>query len=101
MLWLRVIEQAWRDCHELQNTDLYKRRDAEEALVWVVRQDMDFDAVCGLASIDPTEFRNAVRKLVVAKYPQHLLLQVFARHFLSGAKQRTAKEYINAVKFCK
>lgn len=92
MLWLRVIEQAWRDCHELRNPDLYKARDAQEALIWVAEANADFDAVCGLASIDGGTFRKHVARSVIAKYPKQELLGVFARHYQWGAKRFVSKK---------
>jgi len=80
MLWLRVIEQVWKDCHDLDNNDIYKAREAEHALIWVIQNNKDFDAVCGLADIDPKEFRSKVITSVSERYPRQLLTQVFARH---------------------
>ena len=99
MLWLRVIEQAWRDCHDLENTDTYKARDAEDALIWVAEANADFDAVCGLASIDGREFRKRVSISVNAKYQRHKLLGVFARHFNWGGKRISEKEYQMPLQF--
>lgn len=84
MLWLRVVEQAWRDCHDIDNSDIYKAREAEHALVWVIRNDADFDAVCGLADIDPQRFRSTVITSIKERYPRRLLTQVIARHFPNG-----------------
>jgi hypothetical protein len=81
LLWLRVLEQAWRDCHDIDNNDPYKARDAEYALVWIITNDMDFDAVCGLADVDPKEFRSMTIQSVKDRYPRRLLAQVIARHF--------------------
>ena len=86
MLWLHVIDQVWRDCHNLQNRDTYKRRDAEDALVWVIKNDKDFHAVCGLADINPKDFRSAVIRSIKNRYPRIVLNQVIAEHFFQGQK---------------
>lgn len=88
MLWLRVVEQVWRDCHDIDNNDIYKAREAESALVWVIENNRDFDAVCGLADIDPKHFRSKIIASISERYSRRLLTQVFARHFKPGAKQR-------------
>ena len=84
VLWLRVIEQAWRDCHDLDNNDVYKARDAQEALWWVIENDEDFDAVCSLAGVDPNLFRSMTLKAVDERYDRAFLAQVFAQRFNFG-----------------
>lgn len=84
VLWLRVIEQAWRDCHDIDNNDVYKARDAQEALWWVIENDNDFDAVCNLAGVNPDQFREVTLKSVTERYDRAFLAQVFAQHFNFG-----------------
>ena len=86
LLWLRVLEQCWRDCHDIHNNNPYKARDGEEALAWVIRNNKDYDAVCGLAGIDPKEFRTKTIKSIVKRYPRRLLAQLIARQFKKRAK---------------
>lgn len=90
MLWLRVLEQCWRDADELANDDVYKARDAAAAIEWVWF-DSDFEEVCALADVDYLTFRTRFNQKVTGRYQKQLLLQVFARHYQTGAKQRKPK----------
>mgnify|MGYP001194889768 FL=1 len=88
LLWLRVLDQVTRDAEDLDSDDVYKRRDAVEAIEWVRYPTQDYIEVCDLASIDPIKFRDKVLKFCRSNYPQKLLLRVVAYHVNKGAKQR-------------
>ena len=91
LLWLRVLDQVTRDAEELNSNDVYKRRDAVEAIAWVRYPTEDYLEVCELASIDPIKFRDRVLKFCRSHYPQKLLLRVVAYHANLGAKRRNIK----------
>ena len=91
LLWLRVLDQVTRDAEELDSNDVYKRRDAIEAIAWVRFPDDDYTEVCQLADVDPVRFRDRVLNFCRSNYPQSLLLRVIAYHEKLGAKQRNIK----------
>ena len=91
LLWLRVLDQVTRDAEELNSNDVYKRRDAVEAIAWVRYPNEDYLEVCQLADIDPIKFRDRLLAFCRSQYSRKLLLRVVAYHVNRGAKQRNIK----------
>ena len=84
LLWLRVVDQVWRDCHNLDNSDVYKARDARGSLIWIIENNEDFDAVCEMAGVNSSKFRSVTLKAVTERYDSDFLSRVFAQHFNFG-----------------
>ena len=84
LLWLRVVDQVWRDCHNLDNSDVYKARDARGSLIWIIENNEDFDAVCEMAGVNSSKFRSVTLKAVTQRYDSDFLSRVFAQHFNFG-----------------
>ena len=56
-LWYNVITQAITDSLKLESKDKYKRRDAVEAITWLLDGGRDFEIVCYRAGMEPEHLR--------------------------------------------
>lgn len=56
-LWYNVITQAISDSLKLESKDVYKRRDAIDAVRWLLDGGKDFETVCTHAGMDAEHLR--------------------------------------------
>lgn len=88
-LWWRVLAQALNDADNLDNTNVTKRNQAKEAIIWLMRDYKDFEMVCLAARQDPDWFRGRAVRWLEQRYSAELLGSVFApRRRSGGAKLR-------------
>ena len=88
-LWWRVLYQAINDADNLDNTNVTKRNQAKEAIIWLMRDIRDFEMVCLAARQDPDWFRERAVRWLKQRYSAELLGSVFApRRRNGGAKRR-------------
>ena len=88
-LWWRVLWQAIADADNLDNSNVTKRNQAKEAIIWLMRDYKDFEMVCLAARQDPDWFRERAVRWLERRYDAELLRSVFApRRRNRGAKLR-------------
>jgi len=89
LLWFAVLQQAIKDANFLDNTNITKRNQAKDAIVWLLTSEDDLDLVCLNAGVDSDWFRNGAHKWLKERFNAELLGTVFAPHRRKrGAKVR-------------
>lgn len=68
-IWYNVISQALADALKLENKNKYKRRDAVNAITWLLHNDQDFKLVCNYAGVCPINLRNKLWPWLHEKFP--------------------------------
>lgn len=68
-VWYAVISQAVTDSLKLESNDKYKRRDAEDAINWLLHGGKDFDTVCFNAGINSDNLRRWLWPWLHEEYP--------------------------------
>ena len=86
-LWWRVLYQAINDADNLDNTNVTKRNQAKEAIIWLMRDIRDFEMVC-LAARPRLVQRTRCSMVEAALFSRTPRLGVRPRRRNGGAKLR-------------